>query len=130
MNIQNQAELSRVLDLDRNALLAELGASLVGPMAVPMPKHEAVRRAKAWLHEQKSALMARVCSSREIQELANAGGSRSNRSDLVVAVADLLMTITGNVPVFTVASLLVKEDLTLMCASYWGCNAGTREEPM
>ncbi len=119
MDKYDQSELARVLDLDKSALLAELGLSLAGPLAAPMPKHEAIRRAKAWLTEQKSILESRVCTSQRIQELANTKNSLSNRSVLVIAVADLLMTIIGNLPVITVAALLVREGLTSICSKYW-----------
>lgn len=119
MNKFDESELARVLDLDDKALLAELGASLAGPLAAPMPKHEAIRRAKAWLKDKRADLVSTVCTSRRIQELCNTEDSLSNRSTLVLAVADLVMTVIGNLPVLTVAALLVREGLNSICAEYW-----------
>ena len=119
MNKLDNSELTRVLDLDENSLLAELGASLVGPLAAPMPRHEAIRRAKTWLNDRRSSLASVICTSQRIKELCDTTNSLSNRPALILAVADLLMTVIGTLPVLTVAALLVREGLTAVCADYW-----------
>lgn len=105
------AALRSALDSDEARLLAELGT--YGNDAAPRDPIDRGLRIYSALERQ---LRSSICGSEQIRSLVADG---SDELALATALADLLATISHQIPAATVSALLIKSGLHRYCADVW-----------
>lgn len=107
--MQPEDELSK---LSYDQLLENLGSSLVHEI---FPR-DARRRGSEIYRSIRDSLQDAICGNSTIENLARDG---DRRADLMAALADLIASHVNLVPAFTVAELLMRDQLHEYCARQW-----------
>jgi hypothetical protein len=112
-----ESEAQTALSLDEAELLRSLGAETTGPQAFPLQPRELVERGTRWLKAQTAYLQQHVCSSSDIQSFAT--GKQNDDVTIVLELAKLLAGLVLPVNPVTLAALLVKRGLNVLCETQW-----------
>lgn len=115
---RNEIELSTVVTLSEEDLLEKIGSELLSDRkhAAPPGRTHLVERGRKWLQTKYSSLQSTVCGARNVREYVQV---ESNDQKLILAVAELIISICGVVSPITVATLLVKRGLACLCQDLW-----------
>jgi hypothetical protein len=106
-----RAELEQALNSDERTLLAELGT--YGTDATPRdPVEKGVRIFTALSRKLKT----NICSSEELRRLVE---DEAEELTLAVALADLVATMSHQIPAATVTALILKTGLYRYCDDLW-----------
>ncbi len=111
-------DLSRAHLRDLDTLLRELA----GEGALPSDQQSLQILAKKWLVQKRQFLRETLCGNETIRQLTSTQETLSQRVDLVVAICDLLSSVTIGVAPWTVGALLGKEGLRSLCQEDWNCD--------
>ena len=112
------SEPSALRDLEEDDLLELIGAELAKheEAALPFSREELISKGKKWLQGNWNALHDTVCASPQIRELVEKAGSKSQ---LILAVSDLITGLVTGVTPITVAYLLTKTGIEKLCEPDW-----------
>ena len=112
-------EISRLLQLSNDDIFAEIGQQVISRRVLLPTRLELINEAKRWFEERRSNIIRKVCKSKRIKDLVNRSSAESTRLYLISAVADVILSATGNVAPLTVAVLLVRQGVKSLCAELW-----------
>ena len=119
MSNQNfEPNVGSLLSADEDDLYVQLGRELQGTPAFPPSRQQLRELARGWLGGKRKAIAAKVCSDDTVKRVATEDLS-DQRVALVLAVADLISSLTLGVSPIIVSVLLVREGLTSLCADKW-----------
>jgi len=117
--MESVKEIERLMLLDNEELLFELGNEIRGLGASPAPKRQIVLQAKEWLTANSKQLNNTICNSEKIKFLANKDDSEGDLIMLVSAISDLIFSLFSGISPMTVAILIVREGLLKYCEKHW-----------
>lgn len=72
------------------------------------------RATDSWLQRSRDQLRLKICIEGEWCKFISENRNRS-RTEIVAALADVVATIAGGIPVYTLASLLLRSGLDAFC---------------
>lgn len=101
------------MEQDTEELYAEIGRSVSNDM-FRKSRQVYVARGLKWYAENKRRLQDAVCSHPEIAKYAK-DGEKNDEANLIAAIADVIASTLGVVPVAVVAVLIVREGLDRFC---------------
>jgi hypothetical protein len=114
----SESEAQTALSSDDSELLRALGSELTGPQAFPLQPRELAERGTRWLSAQTAYLQQHVCSNSSIRSFATSK-EQSDDITIVVELAKLLAGLILPVNPVTLAALLVKRGLNVLCVTQW-----------
>ena len=117
---QDRRQLAeRLLLADEEDLLAAIGAALNRDLgAAPQDKKSLIEGARQWFTDNAADLKARVCGSVRIQAAVRDDDKLSN-ANLLLLIADTLISIKGGVPAMYVAAMIVMRGVRDLCHAHW-----------
>lgn len=106
------------LDTDIDALYLEFGKHLYPDSRSfgDLGDDKLKQIAKAWFREHQAILREKICDNKTVIKLQKKARNE-DRILLVAAIADILMDLYSNIPLFTVAVLITKEVLETLCSN-------------
>jgi hypothetical protein len=102
-------DIETVAAMSEAELFAAIGADLTGRAALPASQQELRERGKAWFKNNVQKLSAAVCPY--AQKLAE----ETDTQKAIVAIADLIASVTIHIAPFKVAALIVKAGVRKLC---------------
>ncbi|MFF5367892.1 hypothetical protein [Streptomyces sp. NPDC013187] len=109
-----RAELTRLLDKDVDELLVLLALSDPDHAETMFSAEEARNEGRRRFQQLTPLLHQRICTEwRYCEKKAN--GAFNDNIEVAVAVADLITTVVGGLPVSVVTALIVKRGLNRLC---------------
>jgi hypothetical protein len=102
--------VSRLNSLDLDDLYKEFGQHL-GILAPGDPPEV---KAKGWLASQKKEMHELICVKGNYCSFI-AKNQNARKADIIGALSDILATVFGGIPVYTLATLLVRSGLDSYC---------------
>jgi hypothetical protein len=106
-------QVASLVGLDEDALLVRLADEVVLGVG-PLDPDRKRMIARAWVDAQRERLRSAICANPRIRQLHETASE--DILELAAAVADLVASITGNLPAATLAVLLVRTGLGGLCA--------------
>ncbi|CAM2070263.1 hypothetical protein SCOR_33130 [Sulfidibacter corallicola] len=110
LSSQEEAEINRLLDLEEVDLYIELAQQL-GTLD---NKTDPEDKGKSWLGERIETIKKLICSEGNYCDFINENPNIRS-VEIVAALGDLLSSVYGGLPVFTLASLLTQQQLNKLC---------------
>jgi hypothetical protein len=117
-NLNSDALLDIALKADVETLYAAIGqaASRSRLDVAPKDKQSLIEVGRKWLNNKHNELQKLVCNSPEVTQLFLSNDPRmTDARDLVLLVADLIVSACSGIPVNYVAALIVKLGLREWC---------------
>lgn len=108
-----ETQIKQLMAKDSAELYAELGRSILGRPAFPVPIKELIRAGKAWLKLRREEIKQIVCSD-EVHQVVN-GKEHKSELELAVLIANMIAVKLTAIPAGTLAVILVREGLTSFC---------------
>lgn len=113
----SNSDINRLKDLSADELFFELGGSLIGRQAAPVPEDEQRSTGRRWFEAKRELLQSIICNSEKVrrqhERLAAEG------TTVIAAIADLVSGVCVGVSPFVVSALVVKHGLDSFCARFW-----------
>lgn len=82
---------------------------------LPIPRSKLIKLARAWIDSKTSELREAVCNSVAVRDLVN----NSDSAQLATAIVDLIAGMCTGVSPMTVAYLLIKRQIKVLCSPLW-----------
>ncbi len=105
----DQALADAAFRASEDELLVALGEALAGGEARDLQPRDLRARAEAWLRRNHERLRTAICGHPDLPELEDSVMD-------VAAIADLLAASLDRPTAFTVAAILIKRGIRLLCA--------------
>jgi hypothetical protein len=107
-------EKKTISDLEKLSV-SELEADLATGIGTMGPGVSPVQAARQWLRAHSDQIHRRVCEEGKWCEFAKSH-RRSEFIEIVAALSDLLATLAGSIPVYTLSALLFRQGLDTYCS--------------
>jgi hypothetical protein len=109
--------MNELIKHSESKLLIELGQAIVevDRPALPVAPRELIRRANIWLEKNAYALRTTICTNEDVRKHFES----KDLDPLLVAISECIATIAIQLPVGTIALLLVKRGLKTLCEVTW-----------
>ncbi len=111
------SDIKALLELEESDLLELIGHDLIGAekSALPKDRQQLIRRANEWFFDRLQPIKDAVCANSQVRSLYG----ENDTTPLILAVADLIGGLCIGVSATTVAYLLVKRGVGLLCLEQW-----------
>jgi len=121
MNEEIKKEVEQRWNSSDDDLYYDIGLSLYGRPAFPPPAAKLIEKGRAWLLSNQAKFAQALCPDPKVQALYSEELSTKNLIDLVVIVADSIMSLKIGVPVppANASLLLVRMGLRQLCGENW-----------
>ncbi len=106
-------------NLSEDELLIKIGKDLAEQevFMVPPSKRALLKKGQRWFEKHYVEFEKAICLNEEAKALSNLADT--DTLTILTAVADLISSICIGVSPFTVAQLLLKRGLKVLCKKYW-----------
>ena len=105
--------------LDESELLIKIGMDLAEKEMLigPLSKQALLEKGQNWFEKNYTNFEKAICLNEKARSFSNS--SDTDTATVLAAIADLISSICIGVPPFTVAQLLLKRGLKVLCKKYW-----------
>ncbi|GGN43903.1 hypothetical protein FHR83_008040 [Actinoplanes campanulatus] len=109
-------DIERLLLVDEDDLLAQIGRDIAGASARSEPRAHLIKMARDWLSINSVQFRDAICANPAVRAAMKLSPGRERQLASVVAVSDVLASVLIGIPVVTIAVLLVRNGIDGLCA--------------